>query len=78
MESHHLKTRRKDKGDTESICRECHKTIHALWTNPEIRDPRTGIDTIEGLMESDRFKKAVGFIRKVRPGASISSKQSNR
>ena len=37
MEKHHLKTRRNNKKEIVSICRECHKTIHSLFRNQELR-----------------------------------------
>jgi len=78
MEKHHLQTRRKDKADTELICRECHKTIHGLWANTELRDDRLGLDTVEGLLEQDQFTKAVKFIAKLTPGKRMKMKESKR
>ena len=77
MEKHHLQTRRKDKADTELICRECHKTIHALWTNTELRDAHLGLDTVEGLLEQERFLKAVKYIAKLTPGQRMKMSESN-
>lgn len=76
MEKHHLQTRRKDKADTELICRECHKTIHGLFTNTELRDPSMALDTVEGLLENDQFVKAVKFIAKLPPGQRMKMRES--
>lgn len=76
FESHHLQTRRKDKSNTESICVECHKTIHGLFTNQQLRDERLGLDVIEGLLENEAFAKALTFIKKVPPGAHMPMKQA--
>lgn len=76
MEKHHLQTRRKDKADTELICRECHKTIHGLFTNTQLRDPSLSLDTVEGLLENGQFVKAVKFIAKLRPGKRMKMKAS--
>lgn len=76
MEQHHLQTRRKDKCATEDICRECHKTIHGLFQQHELRDPRLGLDTLEGLLANEKFQKAVGFIRKLPAGAVMQMRQA--
>ena len=76
MQAHHLKTRRKDKQVTEMICRECHSSVHGLFSNTELRDPRLELDSLEGLMANERFWKAVGFIRKVPPGVQMPAKRS--
>jgi len=72
MEKHHMKTQK-----TELVCRECHKTIHTLFSNHELRNPVLELDTIAGLMANDRFFKAVKFIRKVPPGQYMKTKESN-
>lgn len=77
MEKHHLRTRREERHDSEKICRECHKTIHGLFTLQELRDSRKGLDSVEGLLQNERFVKAVSFIRKTPPGASIRMRLSN-
>jgi len=78
LEKHHLRTRRKDRTDVEKICRSCHSQIHALFSNTELRDPRLGLDTIEGLLENDRMAKAIAFVRKQPAGAAVTTNLSNR
>ncbi|MEO0604934.1 MAG: HNH endonuclease [Myxococcota bacterium] len=68
---HHLKTRRKDKHEVELICSPCHKTIHALFDNPELRDETRGLDTVEGLRENPEFAKALAFIAKQPVGRRV-------
>ena len=58
---HHLKTRRLDKHLTAIICTDCHRTIHALFDNRELR---AGLDNIEALRAHPDFAKALTFIRK--------------
>lgn len=77
MEKHHLKTKRKDRNGIESICRECHKTIHSLYSNTEIRDPKRGLDSVEGLLLAEEFSKALRFIKKITPGAFMRSRSAN-
>lgn len=76
MEAHHLQTRRKDKADTEDVCQACHRQIHALFSNTELRDPRLGLDTVEGLLSNERMRKAVAYIKKQAPGAKVTTRQS--
>jgi len=71
MSNHHLKTRAKDKHDTELLCRACHKTIHGLFTNKELRDSKLGLDTIEGLRAHPQIQSALRFIKKIPPGTRI-------
>lgn len=77
MEKHHLQTRRKDKEDTEWMCSECHKQIHALFSNTELRNEALGLDTVEGLMAHERRAKAVRFIAKQPPSQRVTTRQSN-
>ena len=77
LERHHLKTRRKDRADVEQICQGCHSQIHALFTNTDLRDPRLGLDTIEGLLENERMAKAIAFVKKHPVGARVTTNQSN-
>lgn len=55
FERHHLQTRRADKKDTESICRDCHKTIHGLFSNTELRNSALGVDSVEGLLANGKI-----------------------
>ena len=77
LESHHLQTKRKDRDDTEGLCQPCHRQVHALFTNTELRDPRLGLDSVEGLLSDDRMLRAVAFIKKQPPGQRVPPRQSN-
>jgi hypothetical protein len=67
MERHHLRT-----------CRECHKTIHGLFTREALRDPRNALDTVAGLLANPQFARALRFIRTVPPGGFMKMKERNR
>src|SRR6056297_13170 len=77
MQRHHLETRR-ESDRVEEICRECHKTIHGLFSNRMLRDTRMNLDSIDGLLSNDRFYKAVKFIRKLEPGDRIKMRGSKK
>lgn len=77
MQRHHLETRR-ESDETEEICRECHKTIHGLFSNTMLRDPGLNLNSIEGLLSNERFYKAVKFIRKLEPGDTMQMRDSQK
>jgi len=77
MQRHHLETRR-ESDETEEICRECHKTIHGLFSNTMLRDPKLNLNSIEGLLSNERFYKAVKFIRKLEPGDTMQMRDSRK
>ncbi|NBC27764.1 MAG: hypothetical protein GVY08_12950 [Bacteroidetes bacterium] len=77
MQRHHLETRR-ESDETEEICRECHKTIHGLFSNTMLRNPKLNLNSIEGLMSNERFYKAVKFIRKLEPGDTMQMRDSRK
>ena len=74
MERHHLLTKRVDRKRTEEVCRECHKTLHGLFSNRELRDTELG--TLEGLLANEKFQAALVFIRKMPPGAFMRMKEA--
>lgn len=76
LESHHLETRRKDRDAIKEICVECHKTIHGLFTNTELRNSACNVDSIDGLLANERFNKALSFIKRVTPGTSVTMRQA--
>jgi|ETNvirnome_6_100_1030635.scaffolds.fasta_scaffold00443_25 hypothetical protein len=73
---HHLKTKRTDKKEIELICRECHKAIHGLFKQSDLRDPKLKLDCVEGLLENKRLQKAIKFIQKIPPGTFMKMKES--
>lgn len=77
MQRHHLETRR-ESNETEEVCRECHKTIHGLFSNTMLRDPRLNLNSIDGLLSNERFYKAVKFIRKLEPGNTMRMRDSRK
>ena len=76
MQKHHLQTRRKDKQDTQFLCKDCHKTIHGLFTNTQLRGLQLGVNTVEGLLENEQIQKALVFIRKQTPGSFMRMREA--
>ena len=77
MSKHHLRTRKVDKHNSEHLCRDCHGFIHALFTNAQLADPTLGLDTLEGLLGNEEYRRAVTFIRKLEPGRKVAIRESN-
>lgn len=76
LQEHHLKTRRKDKQETEGVCGDCHSQIHALFSNTDLRNEQLGLDTIEGLLENERMQKAIRWIQKQPVESRVKTKLS--
>jgi len=77
LQSHHLMTRRKDRKTTDRICQDCHKHLHGLFSNTDLRDSRKGLDTLEGILGHPEFQKTLAFIKKIPPGSYMRMRQSN-
>jgi hypothetical protein len=78
LNKHHLRTRKGDKKLIERLCRDCHSTIHRLFTNKELRPEDSPLNTIEGLLAHPEYARAVAFIRTVPPGRRLKIRESNR
>jgi hypothetical protein len=60
VQEHHLRPEERADSPTVSLCRPCHKQVHALFTNAELRDD---FDTIETLRSADRLQSYLAWIR---------------
>jgi hypothetical protein len=78
MERHHLQTRRKDRFDTERICADCHRSVHALFTHADLRDEARGLDTIEGLLAEPAFARHVAFLKRADPNGRVRTRSRRR
>jgi hypothetical protein len=58
---HHLVPKSRGGKVTKSICRDCHKAIHAVFTNKELE---TIYNTVESLMAHEELAKMIRFIAK--------------
>lgn len=76
LTKHHLLPR--EEGGKEEhiayICEDCHKHIHALYTNKELA---VRLDTIAALQADDRIKKYLKFIKKQPASKKVRSRKSN-
>ncbi len=53
---------------TETICRDCHRAIHAVFTNKELERAYHTADT---LLSHEGFRKMIDFIAKQDPGGKV-------
>ncbi|WP_436933536.1 hypothetical protein [Halovenus marina] len=60
VQEHHLRPEERADSPTVSLCRPCHKQVHALFTNEELRDD---FDTTETLRNADRLQPYLAWIR---------------
>lgn len=59
--------------DTAWLCEDCHKQIHALYTNKELA---VRLNTLSKLEEEENIKKYLKYIRKQPPTKKIVIKKS--
>lgn len=53
---------------TETICRDCHRGIHAIFSNKELE--RT-YNTVEALLGHEELRNMVAFIARQDPGGRV-------
>ncbi len=70
---HHMVPRSRGGKTTETICRDCHKAIHACFSNKELEEK---YNTPEVLMTNEVFAKMVKFISKQDPGGKVTIKKN--
>ena len=70
---HHLVPKSRGGKVTKTLCRDCHKAIHATFSNKELeRD----YFTEEALLGHEGFRRMVAFIAKQDPGGKVHIKLS--
>lgn len=65
---HHLVPKSRGGKITLAICRDCHRAIHALFTNKELSQQ---FSTVESLLSHEGFLKMLGFIKRQDPGGKV-------
>jgi len=60
-ETHHLRPKNRKESPTAAVCKPCHRQLHALFTNHELRHE---YDTPAAIREADRMTGFVEWIRK--------------
>ena len=70
---HHMVPKSRGGKTTETICSDCHKAIHAHFTNKELEET---YHTPEALLAHEGFAKQVKFISKQDPGGRTKTKKN--
>ncbi len=65
---HHLVPKSRGGRVTATLCRDCHKAIHATFTNKELEKT---YHTREALLAHEGFRRMVEFIGKQDPGGKV-------
>ncbi|WP_254525599.1 hypothetical protein [Natrinema caseinilyticum] len=60
VQKHHLRPEDRAESPTVMLCRPCHKQIHAVFTNEELRED---YDTITALRVAGRLQEYLDWIR---------------
>lgn len=72
---HHLVPKSRGGKVTETICRDCHKAIHAVFTNKELE---TTYNTVDSLMAHEELAKMIRFIAKQEGRVRVRSTKRRR
>jgi hypothetical protein len=70
---HHLVPRSKGGRVTETMCDDCHRAVHQIFTNNELE---MTYNTVESLLAHPGFAKQVAFFRKQDPTRRCKTKQT--
>ena len=75
LTEHHLCPKEKGVkyGETISICEDCHRQIHALYTNEELA---LRLYTLDRLCKDEKINKYLNYVRKQPPNKKITIKKS--
>jgi len=65
---HHLIPKSRGGKVTATLCRDCHRAIHATFTNKELE---RAYHTREALLEHEGFRRLVTFIARQDPGGRV-------
>lgn len=65
---HHLVPKSRGGKATIAICRDCHKAIHAIFTNKELAQQ---YHTVESLLAHDALRRMLSFIARQDPGGRV-------
>lgn len=70
---HHLVPKCRGGKETLPICLDCHKAIHATFTNKQLEREYS---TVEALMSHEGFRKTIRFISKQDPSRRFRTKMT--
>ena len=68
LTKHHLVPKSRGGTETTLLCRPCHNTVHATFTEKELE---RNFDTLDALREAEELQGWIAWIRKRKPGKRI-------
>jgi len=71
LSDHHLIPRSRGGRTTETICLDCHKQIHAMYSNKQLKD---NLNSVEALLADSQFDKFAVWIAKRPFGATAKAR----
>jgi len=71
---HHLIPKCYGGSKKEPLCRDCHRAIHAVLTNKQLRDD---YHTVEALLSYEPLRRMIKFISKQDPTRKVTMRFSN-
>lgn len=74
VSDHHLTPKSRGGQETLPICLDCHKSIHAFFTNKELEDK---FNTVENLLGDEKFAKHIKWLSKQDPTRSFRTERVN-
>ncbi|QLG50211.1 hypothetical protein [Natrinema halophilum] len=60
VQQHHLRPEERAESPTVMLCRPCHRQLHALFSNEELRED---YDTVDALRSAARLQGYIDWIR---------------
>lgn len=75
MSKHHLVPKSRRGRETVLLCRNCHRQIHALFTEKELEER---FPTLEKLLEAEALQPWIRWVRRRRPRGRITTRTSRR
>ncbi len=75
LTKHHLVPKSRRGKETVHICRNCHRQIHALYTEKELEREFGSLDT---LLSAEKLQPWIEWVRKRKPGGRVRTKTSRR
>lgn len=74
VSDHHLIPKSRGGQETLPICLDCHKSIHAFFTNKELEDK---FNTVENLLSDEKFAKHIKWLSKQDPTRRFRTERVN-
>jgi hypothetical protein len=71
---HHLVPKSRGGKVTATLCHDCHRAIHATFTNKELE---RAYHTPEALLSHEGFRRMIEFIARQDPGGKVKMKVSS-